>query len=104
MENSHSASLKPKSKDTDYTEEEFLRLLILSNELWTGLSTPTSTTSEPVSIISLSSTQVKLSSMTPKMVDRALSTGFGPRRMEQILRSSSIKSRSQILRALICLT
>src|SRR3974390_3529229 len=104
MENSHSPSLKPRSKATDYTPEEFLRLLILFNEQWIGSSTPISTTSEPALIISSSLTQARLSSMTPKMVDLASFTVSDPRRMEQILRSSSTKSRSQILRGLICLT
>src|SRR5215469_17012409 len=104
MESSHSVSSKPRSKDTDYTVEDFLRLLILFNERWTGSSTATSTTSEPVLIISSSLTRVKLSSMTPKMADLASFTVSDPRRMEQILRSSSSKSRSLILRALICLT
>src|SRR3974390_1070988 len=104
MENSHSPSLKPRSKDTDYTQEEFLRLLILFNEQWIGSSTPISTTSEPALIISSSLTQAKLSSMTPKMADLASFTVSDPRRMEQILRSSSTKSRSRMLRALICLT
>src|SRR3974377_672739 len=103
MANSHSASSRPRSKDTDYTVEEFLRLLILFNEQWIGLSTATSTTSDPVLIISSSLTRVKLSSITPKMVDLASFTVSDPRRMEQILRSSSTKSRSQILRALTCL-
>src|SRR6516162_9794135 len=103
MENSHSPSSKQRSKATDYTQEDFLRLLILFNEQWIGSSTPISTTCEPALIISSSLTQVKLSSMTPKMVDLASFTVSDPRRMEQILRSSSTKSRSQILRGLICL-
>src|SRR3974377_1621269 len=92
MENSHSPSLKPRSKATDYTPEEFLRLLILFNEQWIGSSTPISTTSEPALIISSSLTQARLSSMTPKMADLASFTVSDPRRMEQILRG------------LICLT
>src|SRR6516162_8762154 len=71
MENSHSPSSKQRSKATDYTQEDFLRLLILFNEQWIGSSTPISTTCEPALIISSSLTQVKLSSMTPKMVDLA---------------------------------